>query len=114
MEKHHVSERRACRALNLNLNRSGVRYKPVKLPDEDALTEAIIRKACEYGRYGYRRIARMIEEEGFHVNHKRVERIWREQGLKVPKKQPKKEATFCYRRKCDPPSRGVSEPCMEL
>ncbi len=40
MEKHYVSERRACRALNLN--RSGVRYKPVKLPDEDALTEAII------------------------------------------------------------------------
>lgn len=92
MEKYKVSERRACRALNLN--RSGVRYKAVKLPDEDALTEAIIRKATEYGRYGYRRIAKMIEVEGFHVNHKRVERIWREQGLKVPKKQPKKKRLF--------------------
>lgn len=36
----------------------------------------------------------MIELEGFHVNHKRVERIWREQGLRVPKKQPKKKRLF--------------------
>ena len=42
MRKHNVSERRACRALNIN--RSGVRYKVVKLPDEDALTEAIIKR----------------------------------------------------------------------
>ena len=47
MKKHNVSERRACRALNLN--RSGVRYEVKKLPDEDALTTAIIKKAGEYG-----------------------------------------------------------------
>lgn len=92
MKKHNVSERRACRALNLN--RSGVRYSAVKLPDEDALTEAIIRKACEYGRYGYRRVTGLLRAEGWNVNHKRVERIWREQGLKVPKKQPKKKRLF--------------------
>ncbi len=51
---------------------------------------AIIRLASRYGRYGYRRITAMLRVEGWIVNHKRVERIWRREGLKVPKKQPKR------------------------
>lgn len=67
------------------------RYEPVKRDDEDELTAAIIKLASNYGRYGYRRIAAMLPTLGFEgVNHKRVERIWREQGLKVPRKQPKR------------------------
>lgn len=58
--------------------------------DEDALTEAIIRLASEYGRYGYRRITALLQAEGWEVNHKRVWRIWRREGLKVPMKQPKR------------------------
>ncbi len=50
----------------------------------------IVRLASEYGRYGYRRITVLLKWEGFRVNHKRVERIWREEGLKVPAKQPKR------------------------
>jgi transposase InsO family protein len=46
--------------------------------------------ASKYGRYGYRRITAMLQIEGWKVNHKRVERIWRKEGLKVPKKQPKR------------------------
>jgi putative transposase len=46
--------------------------------------------ASKYGRYGYRRITALLKREGFRVNHKRVERIWREESLKVPKKQPKR------------------------
>ena len=46
--------------------------------------------ACQYGRYGYRRITALLRAEGFAVNHKRVERLWRREGLKVPAKQPKK------------------------
>jgi transposase InsO family protein len=46
--------------------------------------------ASEYGRYGYRRIAALLRREGWKVNHKRVQRIWRQQGLKVPAKQPKR------------------------
>lgn len=46
--------------------------------------------ARAYGRYGYRRITALLHGEGWRVNHKRVERIWREEGLKVPKKQPKR------------------------
>jgi transposase InsO family protein len=43
-----------------------------------------------YGRYGYRRITAMLHKEGWRINHKRVERIWKQEGLKVPKKQPKR------------------------
>ncbi len=46
--------------------------------------------ASEYGRYGYRRITALLRAEGWWVNHKRVERIWRQEGLKVPAKQPKR------------------------
>ena len=52
--------------------------------------ERIIELATQYGRYGYRRITAMLRQEGWQVNHKRVERIWRSEGLKVPKKQPKR------------------------
>jgi len=45
----------------------------------------------QYGRYGYRRITQSLREDGWHsLNHKRIERLWREEGLKVPQKQPKK------------------------
>jgi transposase InsO family protein len=43
-----------------------------------------------YGRYGYRIITGLLNNAGWHVNHKRVERIWRREGLKVPQKQAKK------------------------
>lgn len=46
--------------------------------------------ASQYGRYGYRRITGLLRLEGWQVNYKRVERIWRQEGLKVPKKQPKR------------------------
>jgi len=54
------------------------------------LKERIVDLASQYGRYGYRRITGLLHEEGWNVNHKRVERIWRQEDLKVPKKQPKK------------------------
>ena len=49
-----------------------------------------IELSTEYGRYGYRRITALLQREGWKVNHKRVERIWRGEGLKVPQKQPKR------------------------
>jgi putative transposase len=59
--------------------------------DERQLTDDIIALATRYGRYGYRRITALLNNEyGWRVNHKRVERIWRKEGLKVPKKQPKR------------------------
>jgi hypothetical protein len=58
--------------------------------DEAVLTEAIIRLAKQHGRYGYRRIREMLIAEGWRVSVKRAYRIWRREGLKVPKKQPKR------------------------
>jgi transposase InsO family protein len=59
--------------------------------DEEQLTGDIVALATRYGRYGYRRITALLNNElGWRVNHKRVERIWRKEGLKVPKKQPKR------------------------
>jgi putative transposase len=58
--------------------------------DEQALTADIIALASQFGRYGYRRITALLREAGWAVNVKRVERIWRREGLKVPAKQPKK------------------------
>lgn len=88
-DKLCVSERAVCRALSLS--RSTKRYVPLKKDDEDALTSEVIKLASNYGRYGYRRITAMLKTCGWIVNHKRVERIWRECGLKVPGKQPKRK-----------------------
>lgn len=83
-----VSERRVCRTLGQH--RSTQRKVPCGLPDEARLTEDITALAEEFGRYGYRMITGLLNNSGWHVNHKRVERIWRQEGLKVPQKQPKK------------------------
>ena len=58
--------------------------------DEKALRAEIVTLAVRYGRYGYRRITALLRRDGWQVNHKRVERIWRQEGLKVPQKQPKR------------------------
>lgn len=83
-----VSERRACTVVGQP--RATQRRNPKIRDDEAALTEAIVRLAKQYGRYGYRRIRQLLVEEGWRVSVKRVYRIWRREGLKVPKKQPKR------------------------
>ncbi len=88
MAIQHVSERRACCVLGQP--RSTQRRVRISRSDEALLTQAIVKLASRYGRYGYRRITALLRADGWRVNHKRVARIWREQGLKVPKKQPKR------------------------
>jgi len=83
-----VSERFACKVLGQH--RSTQRKVPRQADDEAALTESIIGLARQYGRYGYRRITALLRAEGWSCNHKRVERIWRREGLKVPARQPKR------------------------
>jgi len=62
--------------------------------------ERITELATQYGRYGYRRITAMLRHEGWQVNHKRVERIWRQEGLKVPQKQPKRRRLWLNDGSC--------------
>jgi putative transposase len=88
MTKLDVSERLACRVLGQH--RSTQRKAPKGRADDAALTADIVELATQYGRYGYRRITAMLRAVGWAVNVKRVERIWRLEGLKVPGKQPKK------------------------
>ena len=83
-----ISERRACRAIGQP--RSTQRHERKVPDDEEGLTSQIIRLATQYGRYGYRRITALLRRDGWKVNHKRVERIWRQEGLKVPQRQPKR------------------------
>jgi|TARA_Y100000310_G_scaffold326843_1_gene392305 transposase InsO family protein len=83
-----VSERKACKAIGQT--RSTQRRIPSPPDDEESLTADIIALATQFGRYGYRRITALIRALGWQVNHKRVERIWRREGLKVPRKQPKR------------------------
>ena len=83
-----VSERKACAALGQH--RSTQRKAP-RAPDNEArLTADIVELAKRFGRYGYRRITALLRDAGWAVNRKRVERIWRREGLKVPRRQPKR------------------------
>lgn len=95
--EYGLSQRRACRALSVC--RNSIRYIPVKRSDEGEITARIIELATNYGRYGYRRITALLKQD-YEINHKRVERIWREQGLKVPKKQPKKRRLWLNDGSC--------------
>jgi transposase InsO family protein len=76
------SERRICRVLEQP--RSTQRHEPLLDVENDRLRDRITDLASRFGRYGYRPITAKLRAEGWCVNHKRVERIWRQEGLKVP------------------------------
>ena len=83
--RYGMSERHACRLLGQS--RGTQRYEPMRRADEDRLTAAVVALASEYGRYGYKKIAAMLQRSGWQAGRDRVERIWRREGLKVPQKQ---------------------------
>lgn len=84
----------------MDVNRTAYRYEPVKRPDEDEVRTEIIGLACNFGRVGYRMVGDMMRNKGRLINHKRVERIWKEEGLKLPKKQPKKRRLWLSDGSC--------------
>jgi len=103
-EKMELSERRACDVLQQP--RMTQRYKP-KQPDKNKpLIAAMKRFAGKYPRYGYRFITAKLRQEGWQVNHKRVQRLWRKEGLQVPyrhkiKKSPGSSANACFVKKAE-------------
>jgi transposase InsO family protein len=103
----NVSERRACKTIGLS--RNVFRYLPRENAFVTRLTARMTALAKEYGRYGYRQITGMLNEEGWNINHKRIERLWRQEGLKVPSKHPKRGRLWlndgsCVRRRAERPS----------
>ncbi len=68
--------------------------------DEDRLVARMVELACKYGRYGYRRITTKLGWEGWRVNHKRIERLWKREGLKVPSRQPKRRRLWLHDGSC--------------
>ena len=98
----NLSQRRVCKALGVA--RSLVRYEPL-LPDKDkGLVARMHELAKENPRHGYRRVAVLLRADGWRVNNKRVRRLWRREGLKIPKKVKKKRrlghtGNSCVRRR---------------
>lgn len=82
-----LSERRACRAIDQP--RSTQRHTGQRAGIDRALSSRMSELSRENPRYGYRRVWALLRREGWEVNKKRILRLWREQGLKVPKKQHK-------------------------
>lgn len=76
--EHEVSQRRACDVLDVD--RSSVRYNSVR-PDDTDLRKAIRDVAQQRRRFGYRRIGIMLEREGIVMNHKKLRRLYKEEGL---------------------------------
>ena len=89
VEQFRVSQRRACSILGVS--RSAYRYEALPRDDEERLRAEVIRLATRYGRYGYRMVAGLLRNAGWsQATPDRVERLWREEGLKVPQRQPKR------------------------
>ena len=91
-QKLGPSERRACRTIGVA--RSTQRYEASPGNNDDSLRLALIRLAKQYGRYGYRKIAELLRIEGWQVNHKKVERLWREEGLQIPQRHKKRKRLY--------------------
>ena len=106
-EQMNVSERRACKVIGQS--RMTQRYKTTQ-PDKDkALTADILTLAARHKRYGYRMITAKLRQDGWVVNHKRVQRIWQKEGLQVPyRRKPKKamgnSANSCSVKKAEYPN----------
>ena len=84
----------------LRQNRSTQRRVAPRRDNEHALVSDMIQLSRQYGRYGYRRISALLNEAGWCVNHKRIERLWRREGLKVPSKQPRKGRLWLNESSC--------------
>ena len=91
-QKLDTSERRTCKTIGLG--QSTQRYSSTVKNDDERLRLAMIRLAKQYGRYGYRKITQLLRMEGWVVNHKKIERLWREEGLQLPHRHKKRKRLY--------------------
>jgi len=93
MEAHSVSERRACRVVG---QPRSVQREEVKVDEQQQRLVADMRRhSAAQPRYGYRRVHALLAAQGWRVNHKHVHRLWREEGLWVPRRKRKKTRLGC-------------------
>jgi putative transposase len=89
MERHGLSQRRACELVGLD--RSTLRYR-CRRPDDSALRQRLRELAAERRRFGYRRLGWMLAREGHALNHKKLYRLYREERLMVRRRRRRKRA----------------------
>jgi putative transposase len=87
-DRLHVSERWACQVLGQH--RSTQRREPSPAADDEALRSDLRAFSAARPRWGYRQAHTHLQNEGWHVNRKRVQRLWREEGLRVPQRTRKR------------------------
>ena len=87
--RYDISERRACKSLNVD--RSVIRYRSYRGSDEEVL-DVLRRLSCERHRFGYRRLHQLLLRDGFTINHKKVYRLYREEGLQVKQRKGRKRS----------------------
>ena len=87
-DSEDCSERRACRLIGFS--RGTFRREPIKRTQDSAIRKRLHELAKQYPRYGYRRMHALLRRESFQVNKKKVQRLWREEGLKVPQRASRK------------------------
>ncbi len=97
-EQMNVSERRACKVIGQS--RMTQRYKTTQSDKDKALTAEILTLAARHKRYGYRMITAKLRQDGWVVNHKRVQRIWQKEGLQVPYRRKFKKAMGSSANSC--------------
>lgn len=97
-QKYSISDRRICRIIHLN--RRTAHYVSVKVKQEEPLVSRILELVCNYGRYGYRRIHALLQQNQIFISLHRTKRIWQEQGLKVPQKKSKKRRLWLNDSTC--------------
>lgn len=78
----------------MGVARSTLQYKAAPKNKEEELRLEMIRLAKKYGRYGYRMIAQLLRVASWKVNHKKVERLWREEGLQLPLRHKKRKRLY--------------------
>jgi putative transposase len=84
-----ISERRACRYVGQH--RSTQRHAPTVVQDDLALRAELRELSRRRPRWGYRRAHQLLLDEGWEINRKRTQRVWREEGLRVPQKRRKRQ-----------------------
>ena len=96
--RDRISERRACKVLGQS--RSTQRRVHYISSDEPRLVRRMVQLASGYGKYGYRKVTALLQKEGWRVNHNRIERLWRQEGLTFPQKQPKRRRLWLNDGSC--------------